>query len=534
MIDVAFQYAKRGFNRKLLSLLEDTPGLVAQTLHGETLLLTAVRHEHTNVFDILFGFPRVKETVNLRGADGMTPLMVAARNDDAHMINVLLAHGAKKTVRFPDSKMKPFDNAVAGKRLTAAHALNAQDAVVRDRLRLSRGSYRDCAGHTAMVQRLHREFLNGRHDAVAIASLAVSHMILSVVGDVAVYASLGVPEDQLAVVRAFKRMPLGALERTFAPQIRAIANERGISEFKKDIQWPHLPLVFASSKRGSCVDLLLIKLTLYELRAIEYNFGIFEGKNTLLSHAEVFDHTDSKATNRSLMFVVFSLYHTFRALQVCRYALKDAKREAKILSCMRGIIGSIVPNKFVQTRILKFIMTRNRATYDACVRLYKKKQVRAPRGKIYTRLPRDVRKRVVKTLKESFPGSIGGWDMPNINRFVFDRDGIENRVWYSNDGLCVFRPILEKDAKRLQAAYNLKAAPSGIYIAYIVKTNKSIGGFASHVFSEIQAKRAGDLLLEVRRSNARAILVYESLGFTRAASSETQHLYILKNGRLVV
>lgn len=534
MIDAAFQYARRGFNRKLLSLLEDAPGLVAQTLHGETLLLTAVRHEHTNVFDVLFGFPRVKETVNLRGADGMTPLMVAARNDDAYMIGVLLAHGAKKAARLPDSKMKPFDDAVAGRRLTAAHALDAQDAVARDRLRLSRGPYRGCAGHTAMVQRLHREFLNGRHDAVAIASLAVTHMILSVVGDVAVYASLGVPEDQLAVVRAFKRMPLGALEGTFAPQIAAVANERSISEFKKDIQWPHLPLLFASGKRGSCVDVLLLKLTLYESRAIAYDFGIFEGKNTLLSHAEVFDHTDAKATNRSLLFVVFSLYHTFRALQVCRYALKDAKREAKILSCMRGIIGSIVPNKFVQTRILKFLITRKRSTYDACVRLYKKKQVRAPRGKIYTRPPRDVRERVVKTLKESFPSSIGGWSAPHIDRFVFGRDGVDNRVWYGSDGLCVFRPISGRDAERLQAAYNLKAAPSGIYIAYIVKTDKSIGGFASHVFSEIQARGAEDLLLEVKRSNARAIVVYESLGFTRVASSGTQHLYILKNGRLVV
>jgi hypothetical protein len=350
-------------------------------------------------------------------------------------------------------------------------------------------------------------------------------LIVNVIGDLNVYTKVGMAKEHLDHLKKFKSMQLQSIIKSYRPKLIKYTNQSYIDTFKKDIQWPHLPLVFVDENRGSCVDLMLFHLMMYEKNKVKYNFGIYPGSNTLLSHVEVMEINESRKSNKTLLFVIFTLYHIFRALQVCRYALYDKQKESLILNCANTIVTRLIPNVLMQKRILKFLIVRSNDTYDRCIKLHKKKDFAHPIGKIYSRVPKKIKNSVVNILKNGFPEGIGYKNSKNIRDFIFDRKEVKNLLYYSPQGVCVFRLIRGYDIKRLTQKYKIKDI-SGLYVSYIIKTDKTVAGFAGIVFTKLKATFKTNIYLETNKTNKRAITSYEALGFKRIGSSPKQHLYI--------
>jgi sRNA-binding carbon storage regulator CsrA len=173
------------------------------------------------------------------------------------------------------------------------------------------------------------------------------------------------------------------------------------------------------------------------------------------------------------------------------------------------------------------LIIRSRETYSSCIKLYKKKQITIPKGKIYERVPNNIKIKVVQILKNEFKNGIGMKENVNIFEFIFNRKNIKNILYFSDKGICIFRLINNIDANRLIKKYKLEDI-DGLYISFIVKIDKTIAGFAGHVFEEIFTKFRKHIYLEVKKTNEKAIKVYELLGFKLIGTSTNQLLYVHK------
>lgn len=526
--DRAIKAAKAGHNRVLLKMLESTPALASVRSHdGNTLLITAVMNERINVFDAIKNNKIVQNSINDRNHNGMTALMWALEVDNTYMTVELLRLGANKKMLHPQTRMTLFKTAVNKKLVTQAHFLNARKIVVQQRVRLAKQgilntSLQECVD--TMLQ-LHNDFLNGNWHCIALSSLVFSHAIVSTIQDTDVYARVGMANEHIDGLRRFKRLELRKMMKEYTPKIKSATSQETIDVFKKDIQWPHLPFVFVAKARGSCLDLLLLKVMLYEKEKQDYNFGLYTGSNTLLSHAEAFSHTGTKTSNKTLVFAIFSMYHIFRAVQVCRYSLKDEHKEQQILACAFAVLHKLVPNSFVQLRVFKFLITRTAPSYDSCIKLYKQKSLQLPRGRFFKSVPKSIHSKVAKRLQDGFPESLGVKSRKEVIDFVFNRKHIRNVLYTSTAGICVFRNIEAYDKRRLHDKYSLETAVTGTYIAFIVKTNKKFAGFASHVFEQIfEYQKPNHIVLEVNKNNTKALSVYQNMGFKKIGTSHTQLL----------
>lgn len=531
----AFKFTRLGYNRKLFILLTENPKLQKAIYKKNTLLITAVKYEQTKSFDILLQFPDVMSLVNYRDGLGLTALMYANDLQNAYMIEMLLKHRADKKMKYPNTKLTVFETALSRKNVAMAHSLNFKANVVRDRIKQStkikqsKFATNISIDYINNIVNLHNMFINGMGEALPLANIYVSHLIVNVIDNVDVYLDVGMSTEHLNDLKIFKNMDPKKIVNKYKPKLIKYTKKNYLNSFKKNIQWPHLPLIFADKNRGSCVDLMFFQLMLFEKQKTKYNFGIFPGSNTLMSHVEVFKKHNLNLNNKTIIFVLFSLYHIFRAIQVCRYALYDKQKETLILQSTFEIIKKLIPHKFIQSRIFKFLIMRSSAAYSSCIKLYKKKQITIPKGKVYERVPKNIKDKVIKILKNEFTNGIGMKENANVFEFIFNRKNIKNLIYFSDKGICVFRLINNIDNKRLVEKYNIEDT-DGLYISFIVKVDKSIAGFAGHVFEEIFRKFRKNIYLEVKKANQKAIKVYELLGFKLIGISTNQLLYIHKGG----
>ena len=150
-LEMAFRYARLGFNRKLYDLLTKTPSLQKAVHNDSTLLITAVKNEQVRSFDMLLSFPNVMSMVNYKDSSGMTALMWATDNDNAYMITMLLKHKSNKRIKYPVSKLTAFETALARKQVTVAHFLNSKEDVAQERLRGLHKSVNSCDTHVKSI-----------------------------------------------------------------------------------------------------------------------------------------------------------------------------------------------------------------------------------------------------------------------------------------------------------------------------------------------------------------------------------------------
>ena len=330
----AFKFTRMGYNRKLYTLLTENPKLQKAIYKKNTLLITAVKYEQTRSFDILLQFPDVMSLVNYRDSLGLTALMHANNLQNIYMTEMLLKYKADKKMKYPNTKLTVFETALSRKNVAMAHSLNTKTNVVRERIKQSKFTTNVSIDYINNIVNLHNMFINGVGEALPLASIYVSHLIVNVIDTIDIYIDVGMSGEHLYDLRIFKNMDPKKIINKYKPELIKYTKQNYLNSFKKDIQWPHLPLIFAEKNRGSCVDLMFFQLMLFEKQKTKYNFGIFPGSNTLLSHVEVFKKHNLNVNNKTLIFVLFSLYHIFRAIQICRYALYDKEKETLILNLL--------------------------------------------------------------------------------------------------------------------------------------------------------------------------------------------------------
>lgn len=304
-----------------------------------------------------------------------------------------------------------------------------------------------------------------------------------------------------------------------------------ITDFKKDVQWPHIPFLYLDKRRGSCVDLLIVKLMLYEQKQMKYNFGMFSGSNTLLSHTEIFSIEDtSKLQNKLIVFTLFSMYHVFRVLQIIRYITKreiDAKR---IVAVMKKIIYSIWNNKYITKSILEFLISRQNEAYK-CMRIIKTAKYSPNPKKVqiykHDEIPFTTKKKVIASIKEQFPNRIGKRNPNYINWFIFRRPIAKNNVMvYHDAGYVIFRMIHKNETQLLKSTYG-KNITHGIYISFIMKIKTDYPLFLASITQELNHRfPKKSLYIEVFKNNNRAIKAYKNTLYKIISETPTKALMV--------
>lgn len=137
---------------------------------------------------------------------------------------------------------------------------------------------------------------------------------------------------------------------------------KDIDNFSKGVQWPHIPLLYLEKNAGSCVDLFMLQIVKSVSTGKKFVFDLYPGSNGMLSHVELHEKNENNIPYNKLLFVVMSVYHVFRVLQILRYTSSEegyVKTSKLIVEMMKEFISKCVKKKPMINQLLRFILTRN-------------------------------------------------------------------------------------------------------------------------------------------------------------------------------
>jgi len=377
-MEKAFKHAKLGHVHKLKDLIIKFPKLLTEFNEelGKTLLMVAVINSQWTVANMLLQHNPNKH-INLKSSDGKTALIYAVLNHDFLLIQLLLSYNPNLNIKY--KQKTAFQHAKDMKAIQILSLFENKSKILKKYLNIQGLRTAQNGAYVDKMIKLHDDF-EKNYKNIGYASLITSQHFIKSVPNFEDFSHI---TSKLQPLKSLSIMRFKEIEKKWNKLFENISNE-SINQFQKKIQWPHMPLLFLDKGLGSCVDLVLIKLMLYERKGIKYDFELYTGLNTLMSHAELFTSSkqESHTLNKSLMFTIFSLYHVFRFLQFVRHGLEEPaahKVELETVQTLRYIIEKIIPSKKLALEVFTFILSRESTDYKKCVQIYKRRQITAPK-----------------------------------------------------------------------------------------------------------------------------------------------------------
>ena len=218
--------------------------------------------------------------------------------------------------------------------------------------------------HLAMYMQFYNTWKTVKYgELIGLASLTVTHKIVQMI-PVKIWKQLifirGYDSNDYQIILEFKRLSLNQMIKVYTPLLKASIKNVSLQTKR---QWPHLPFIFLKSDSiGSCVDVALKKLMKYSDQGKPFKIHYYTGYNApIISHVELDSAGASGQARQEIDFIILSLFHTYRMLQIANFVMRDRKIEKKIIKFISDCLYLKTQSKYRATRLFNFITNRKQS-----------------------------------------------------------------------------------------------------------------------------------------------------------------------------
>lgn len=155
-----------------------------------------------------------------------------------------------------------------------------------------------------------------------------------------------------------------ALRAQYEPITGRDITETVLRRFSKTRQWPHLSLItFPKENRGSCHDYVILQAMMFEKKKQKYKVWVETGLNTMMSHVEI-ANTKEQKVDKSKVFLLLTLFHSFRTYQVVKYKADDEHAMKTIMNALYTVIVECTKEEEYARQLLRYLLTRRHSAFS--------------------------------------------------------------------------------------------------------------------------------------------------------------------------
>jgi len=217
--------------------------------------------------------------------------------------------------------------------------------------------------HLAMYMQFYNTWKVAKYaELIGLASLTVTHKLIQMVPNI-IWRNLilkrGYDSNDYKIIIEFKKLSLNQMIRKYTILLK---NSLKTVSLQTKRQWPHLPFVFLRSDSiGSCVDVALKKMMQYSETGKRFRIHYQTGFNApLISHVELSESYSSQS-RQEVDFIILSLFHSYRILQLVAFVSRNKLAEKKIIKFISDCVYLKTKSKYKATRLFKFITGRKQS-----------------------------------------------------------------------------------------------------------------------------------------------------------------------------
>jgi len=308
--------------------------------------------------------------INMKNKYGNTPLHIAVGRPikrgqqyikQRKNITTLLSY------RRLNKKLKNNNNQTAEMYAGSLYNIEFAQTITDKKYLLSETRIKYTDSHLAMYMQFFNTWkLTKYSELLGLASLTVSHKLTQMIPN-NIWKKLiekrGFGSNDLQTITQFKKLSLNNMIKIYTPLLNE-SIKHITTETKR--QWPHLPFIFLKSDYiGSCVDVALKKIMKYAAEGKKYKVQYYTGYNApIISHIEL-DSVYSGQTKQETDFIILTLFHSYRMLQLVYFVMKDRKVETKMLKFISDCVYLKTQSKNRAQRLFNFITNRKQSDLRA-------------------------------------------------------------------------------------------------------------------------------------------------------------------------